>query len=698
MSLSVLLCVPAEFGLFMLPAAAIPFQHLLPVFSKSSNGPLLLVLLELILRTTITHSSSSSSQEDNTRNGSNSDNKQSQRSGSDSTDGSSSSSSSSETVLQVLHLIGAVVQAHMSSEATAAPSWPFALPLVGALVSSSKALRQSKWSDTRSMAMAFRLYHTILQQCWEVLEGWSGAVAVACGEKGITPPRLQQHHQQDEENQSREHCLGHGSREGQDVGQGHVLEQLQQGEEEGGLGRAPADGEGAREQEAEGHQRMQKGNGSKQQLQQEDKLGQQKERCSKSQRLEEGDLKWNEHGTQQGEQQQKRGQLQQSQEKEGQQKQQEEEEEGQQQQQEEEEEGQQQQQEERQQQQQEETHQQQQEEGEGQQGSDQCHGTVEQRQGGAGSRRDKEVYEQLLALDTLHWAVVQGLCRLTDVLDDMVWLATKVAVQMMKWEKVKREMAAASGGDQEVHDGYLAAMQGAMAMLDSGLPGIPAHLNRARSEGFLPVAVVRVLITHFGVERVVLWARGCGLQGGVAGAGERLPGDQVIDFCVSTIEHVREGQGGASVLKLDALILSLGKKVNATGPQALAFIAEPSVFNSRGWAKAARLVTKQWGSSAMEGNVSEGDHVVLDGEFYDLKRGLALHLALCSARGCCNNPRCMNVSGESEMALVVGREGARGACSGCREVCYCSRACQEEAWVLHKKYCSMCRRARHTMV
>ena len=60
----------------------------------------------------------------------------------------------------------------------------------------------------------------------------------------------------------------------------------------------------------------------------------------------------------------------------------------------------------------------------------------------------------------------------------------------------------------------------------------------------------------------------------------------------------------------------------------------------------------------------------------------------CPARGCCNNPQCTNFVGVSEMGLVVGREGARGVCSGCREVCYCSRECQKEAWeLLHKDWC-----------
>ena len=67
---------------------------------------------------------------------------------------------------------------------------------------------------------------------------------------------------------------------------------------------------------------------------------------------------------------------------------------------------------------------------------------------------------------------------------------------------------------------------------------------------------------------------------------------------------------------------------------------------------------------------------------------LAEALAKWCAYGCCNNPRCTNLGGVSEMGLVVGRQGARGVCSGCREACYCSKKCQEEAWLLHKDCCS----------
>ena len=662
--------------MFMLPAAAIPFEHLVPVLSKSSNGPLLLVLLELILRTTITRSSSnssssSSSQDDNTRSNGNTDSKQSQGTGSDS---STNHSSSSETVLQVLHLIGAVVQAHMTSEAAANPSWPYALPLAGALVSSSKALRQSKWSDTRSMATAFRLYQTILEQCWEVLEGWFGAAAAAaaaCGH-GSTPPPTQQQpqQQQDREGHSSEHCSSNQL----DGWKSHSVQHQQQ---EGGL-QLEKEGVGISEQDEEGQQRTEEGDGSKQQVQAENKVQLQEGMCSRNQWLEEGQQPMDQgedrndqQELNQGQQSQKCKQQQQQKEEEGQQQQQQEEEE---------EEGQQQQQQE-----------------EGQQGSHQYSSIIiELEARAAGSRHDKEVYEQLLGFDTLHWAIVQGFCRLTDILDDLIWLATKVAVQMMAWEKVKEKMAAVSGGDVEVLDGYLGGMQAARAMLVAGLPCVFQQVSRQRLVFVLPFALVHALIIRFGVERVMLWARRSGLrQGGVPDSGdEETPsGDQILGWCVSTIEDVAKGQGTPLVSSLDVLILSLGGKLAATGPRALAYIAAPSDFDGRGWRKATRLIAEQWGSSALEGDVYEGDHVVLHGEFSEFKRVLAVHLALCSARGCCNNPRCVNVRGESEMALVVGREGARGVCSGCREVCYCSRACQEEAWLLHKKYCSMCRRA-----
>ena len=73
----------------------------------------------------------------------------------------------------------------------------------------------------------------------------------------------------------------------------------------------------------------------------------------------------------------------------------------------------------------------------------------------------------------------------------------------------------------------------------------------------------------------------------------------------------------------------------------------------------------------------------------DLARRIAVDLGSCYALGCCNNPRCSNMAGMSEVGLVLGEDRAvHGVCSGCGVVCYCSRTCQVAAWPLHKRICT----------
>jgi hypothetical protein len=135
------------------------------------------------------------------------------------------------------------------------------------------------------------------------------------------------------------------------------------------------------------------------------------------------------------------------------------------------------------------------------------------------------------------------------------------------------------------------------------------------------------------------------------------------------------------------------------GSKALAALVElpsplPQITPSQGgggmWLVKNWEVVGEWGSRRFEVETTACEEIGV----MSLKglRAVACTVAevlsACSARGCCNNPRCVNLGGVSEVGLVVGREGARGVCSACREVCYCSRKCQEEAWVLHKQYWS----------
>jgi hypothetical protein len=75
------------------------------------------------------------------------------------------------------------------------------------------------------------------------------------------------------------------------------------------------------------------------------------------------------------------------------------------------------------------------------------------------------------------------------------------------------------------------------------------------------------------------------------------------------------------------------------------------------------------------------------GELVGIARGVAVQLGKCYALGCCNNPRCTSLARVGEMGLVGASSRAKGLCTGCRRGYFCSKACKEEAWPVHKPIC-----------
>jgi len=68
----------------------------------------------------------------------------------------------------------------------------------------------------------------------------------------------------------------------------------------------------------------------------------------------------------------------------------------------------------------------------------------------------------------------------------------------------------------------------------------------------------------------------------------------------------------------------------------------------------------------------------------ELMTALGLSLNSLAFPTACNNPRCSDLSGPSELLLVSGRSKM---CAGCLVARYCSRGCQRQHWKQHKPVC-----------
>jgi hypothetical protein len=307
-------------------------------------------------------------------------------------------------------------------------------------------------------------------------------------------------------------------------------------------------------------------------------------------------------------------------------------------------------------------------------------GGKEQQQQQRGEHKQQLSMEKKQMLDSLAWAKYCCALGITDVLHDVTWLAVQVARQMLCWEKVKQDTAAGGAAiDVELTRCYLRTCDA------SGIRFLPAHctLPLTRQQTMMAadsaaLSIVDTLLTQFGSARVVSWARQLRPWPAVdVGSDLEVPSsyDRLGAEITSSIDRMVPGS------KVLAALVEL--------PSPLPQIT-PSQGGGGMWLVKNWEVVGEWGSRRFEVETTACEEIgvmSLKGLWAVACTAAGL-LSACSARGCCNNPRCVNLGGVSEMGLVVGREGARGVCSACREVCYCSRKCQEEAWGLHKCWCS----------
>ena len=298
------------------------------------------------------------------------------------------------------------------------------------------------------------------------------------------------------------------------------------------------------------------------------------------------------------------------------------------------------------------------------------------------------------------------LLSMLGVLEELVWLARQIAQQLLCWEEVKGRFddwkvgaaAATKAGhtgaskavcdyDPAVFECYLEQGRQFSSLVGgrSSLPGADTLLCEAYA-----VETVELLLARFGCCRVLSWARALNPFPWVE-EGAEPNDDRILGMITSGLglaaqaEAVGELSHSYHYLPQHVLAVGIAEILLAVVPNLACGVGQQAAGSERD----VRAQVQDVMAGPLGGG--RGSSYLFLLEVISL---VVVSLKICPARGCCNNPRCMNLGGVGEKGLVVGREGARGVCSGCREVCYCSRECQEAAWVLlHKDWCSQYRYA-----
>ena len=312
--------------------------------------------------------------------------------------------------------------------------------------------------------------------------------------------------------------------------------------------------------------------------------------------------------------------------------------------------------------------------------------------------------EQRHLLDSLKWALLSCMLGATDTVSELASLAVLAARHSEHWQEVAWDTtvtAAAAGGaervDGEIYKKYYELLGEAAGKYRVPRLGIPevARLT-AWTTG---IGCVGKLLHSFGSLRVFKWAGGA-----QQGFWKKLcPDDDAAFSRISSIicsigDDDLPGGKGSSMME------SLPSSVRGLAPVVLPMKLCSSLIDHE--AQELQVMACHKGFTMLERKMAAIIQAVAypgqEGKDEDAREGEAMMPALvhrvaisaarglsgCYARGCCNNARCRNLSGVSEMGLVVGTKGAKKVCGGCRLACYCSLRCQREAWTMHRIFCA----------
>ena len=300
--------------------------------------------------------------------------------------------------------------------------------------------------------------------------------------------------------------------------------------------------------------------------------------------------------------------------------------------------------------------------------------------------QQEQQQQQHLMVQTMCWALMACMLSVVDVVLELTQLAVQVARQLLCWEEVKEQFLAAGSYDPELLEWYLTAVGEAAAAKGGSATGAGAEIWECRKSAQAASTIVVSLLDVFGLQRLMKWR--AAIEGiSHADAVCNVPSFDLLCLAVSC-----ELCGGKTLTDESREQWPLLQTVTAAMFVILGDIAAPIVpFPKTLLDRSYELLQSPWlGSGSLLVGLVQSAEGGAGGHSVALliSRSIVECMGVCSARGCCNNPRCMNLGGVSEMGLVVGRGGARGVCSGCREVCYCSREYQEAAWEVHKNWCS----------